>query len=81
MAGRKPRKIIDKYHPWDLKRSGYLIKTEIENAILRDATVLDTPYFTTHIMATRKIVLLTSVFPPTRVTRVLTKLRTKLSLI
>lgn len=83
MAGRKLNKIINKYHPWDLKWSGYLIfiNTEIEKAILLDATVFDMLYFTTYIMATRKIILPTSVFPYTCVNSILKRLRSKLKII
>lgn len=77
MAGRKVHKIVNKYHPWDLKWYVYLIfiNIEIENAILLDATVFDILYFTTYVTATRTIIILTSVFPSTCVTGILTKLR------
>lgn len=83
MAGRKLNKIVNKCHPWDLKWSDYLIiiNVKIQKAILPDATGFDPLYFATYIMATRSIILLTSVFPPTCVTSILTKLRSKLKII
>lgn len=82
MSGSKLSKIINPYHPWHLRWSSYLVFANIktENAIL-DATVFDMLYFTTHTTATRKLILLTSVFPPTCVTRILTKLRSELKTI
>lgn len=78
MAGRKLNKIRNKHHPWDLKQCGYLVFINTENVILLDAMVFDTLCFTIYIMATRKIMLLTSVFSPTCVTSILTKLKSKL---